>query len=135
MADNERILVVEDDDDIREAMQEALACEGFHVDVAKDGLDALGQLDAGGAGAPLILLDMMMPKMDGEAFLKALRGRPALADAPVVVISGNAAAREKASSLHAAACLVKPFELEELLGLVRRLTGAAAPGGATGRPS
>ena len=115
------VLVVEDDDDIREVMQEALSSEGFHVDVAKDGLDALGKLDDGG-GRPLILLDMMMPKMDGEAFLKALRGRPALADAPVVVISGNAAAREKANSLHAAACLVKPFELDELLGVVRRLT-------------
>jgi CheY-like chemotaxis protein len=123
MSENERILVIEDDDDIREVMQEALASEGFRVDVAKDGLDALGKLDEG-EGAPLILLDMMMPKMDGETFLKALRGRPALADAPVVVISGNAAVREKASSLHAAACLVKPFELDELLGVVRRLTQA-----------
>jgi CheY-like chemotaxis protein len=68
------------------------------------------------------LLDMMMPRMDGETFLRALRARPPLADAPVVVISGNAAAREKANALHAAACLVKPFELDELLGLVRRLT-------------
>jgi DNA-binding response OmpR family regulator len=124
MTDNGQILVIEDDDDIREVMQEALASEGFHVDVArdgKDGLDVLDKLDGGG-GKPLILLDMMMPKMDGEAFLKALRGRPALADAPVVVISGNASVREKASSLHAAACLVKPFELDELLGIVRRLT-------------
>ncbi|HLK91408.1 MAG TPA: response regulator [Polyangia bacterium] len=125
MTEHERILVVEDDDDIREVMQEALASEGFWVDVAKDGLDALGKLDAGGA-APLILLDMMMPRMDGETFLKALRGRPALADAPVVVISGNAAVREKAKNLQAAACLVKPFELDELLGLVRRLTQAQA---------
>jgi CheY-like chemotaxis protein len=125
MHGNERILVVEDDDDIREVMQEALAAEGFRVDVAKDGVDALGKLDEA-APPPLILLDMMMPKMDGETFLKMLRRRPALADAPVVVISGNAAARDKAQRLQAAACLVKPFELDELLGVVRRLTGAAA---------
>jgi CheY-like chemotaxis protein len=121
MGPADRILVVEDDDDIREVVEEVLASEGYRVDVAKDGIDALGKL-AGEARPPLILLDMMMPRMDGETFLRALRARPALADAPVVVISGNAAVREKASALHAAACLVKPFELDELLGLVRRLT-------------
>lgn len=126
MAPGDHILVVEDDDDIREVMQEALASEGFQVDVATDGLDALGKLDGDGRPPPLILLDMMMPKMDGETFLKALRGMPALAEAPVVVISGNAAARETASSLHAAACLVKPFELEDLLGVIRRVNYPAS---------
>ena len=63
---------------------------------------------------------MMMPNMDGETFLGALRGKPALAGVPVVVISGNAVARERARELEAAACLVKPFELDELLGVVRR---------------
>jgi CheY-like chemotaxis protein len=119
----ERILVIEDDDDIREVMQDVLASEGFRVDVARDGLDALRMLEHE-APPPLILLDMMMPRMDGETFLRVLRGRPALADATVVVISGNAATREKAEQLHAAACLVKPFELDELLGLVRSLTSA-----------
>jgi len=122
MAPGDHILVVEDDDDIREVMQEALSSEGFQVDVATDGLDALRKLDGDGRRPPLILLDMMMPKMDGETFLKTLRGMPALAEAPVVVISGNAAARETASNLHAAGCLVKPFELEDLLGVVRRVT-------------
>jgi CheY-like chemotaxis protein len=120
MGPGDRILVVEDDDDIREVVEEVLSSEGYQVDVAKDGIDALGKLD-GAARPPLILLDMMMPRMDGETFLRALRDRPALADAPVVVISGNATVREKASALNASACLVKPFELDELLGLVRRL--------------
>ena len=115
----DRVLVVEDDDDIREVIQYVLAGEGYDVDVAKDGLDALGKLEAN-AQVPMILLDMMMPNMDGETFLRALRNRTALAGAPVVVISGNTAAREKARELHAVACLVKPFELEELLDLVRR---------------
>ena len=120
MVPGDRILVVEDDEDIREVMQEVLTAEGFHVDVATDGIDALGKLEVG-ASPPLILLDMMMPRMDGETFLRALRGNPALADALVVVISGNAAAREKASDFQAVACLVKPFELDEMLGLVRRI--------------
>jgi CheY-like chemotaxis protein len=119
MSPGDRILVVEDDDDIREVMQEALVAEGFLVDVARDGLDALGKLEVG--APPLVLLDMMMPRMDGETFLEALRGRPAVANTPVVVVSGNAAAREKAGKFKAVACLVKPFELDEMLGLVRRI--------------
>jgi CheY-like chemotaxis protein len=118
-----RVLVIEDDDDIREVMKEALASEGYVVDGARDGLDALSKLESQLPPA-LILLDMMMPRMDGEAFLKALRGRSTLATTPVVVISGSAAAREQASQLAAAAFLVKPFELDELLGLIRRLADA-----------
>ena len=121
MIAGDRILVVDDDDDIREVMQELLIAEGFQVDVARDGIDALGKLEAE-ASPPLILLDMMMPRMDGEAFLNALRAKPALAKASVVVISGNGAAREKAGDFQAAGCLVKPFELDELLELVRRIT-------------
>jgi CheY-like chemotaxis protein len=125
MAPGDHILVVEDDDDIREVMQEALSSEGFQVDAAKDGLDALGKLDGDGRHPLLILLDMMMPKMDGETFLKTLRGMPALAEAPVIVISGNAAARETARDLHAAGCLMKPFELEDLLRVVRKVNDPA----------
>jgi len=125
MASDGPILVVEDDDDIRDVMQDILASEGFRVDVAKDGLDALSKLDVG-AEPPLILLDMMMPRMDGEAFLKVLRDKPTLAHAPVVVISGSAAARETARKLQATACLMKPFELDELLGMIRRVMREAA---------
>jgi len=121
MSPGDRILVVDDDDDIREVMQELLVAEGFQVDVARDGLDALGKLDRE-ASPPLILLDMMMPRMDGETFLKMLRGKPALANASVVVISGNGAARDKAGAFQAAGCLVKPFELDELLELVHRIS-------------
>ena len=120
MGPGDRILVVEDDDDIRDTMQEMLASEGFRVDVARDGIDALGKL-AVDADPPLIILDMMMPRMDGETFLKELRGKPTLADSSVIVISGDAAKRQKAGELHVVACLIKPFELEELLGLIRRV--------------
>jgi CheY-like chemotaxis protein len=123
MVTNDRVLVVEDDDDIRDVIEEVLCAEGLRVDVARDGLEALDKLEANGK-PPVILLDMMMPRMDGETFLRHLRDKPALADTPVVVISGNAAVREKAHQLAAVACLVKPFELEELLGLVHRLTRA-----------
>ena len=125
MLASDLVLVIEDDDDIRDVMREVLAAEGFRVETARDGVEALRKLESG-AEKPVILLDMMMPKMDGEAFVKALRSAPALADAPIVVISGSTAAREKAHALGAAACLVKPFELDELLSVVRRLTRTAA---------
>ena len=114
-----RILVVEDDDDIRDTLRELLVAEGYEVDEAKDGTDAFGRLNCG-PHATLILLDMMMPGMDGEAFLTALRHRPELAGVHVVVISGNAKARDRAQELEAEACLVKPFELDDLLGMVHR---------------
>ena len=121
MVATDHVLVIEDDDDIRDVIGEILTAEGLHVDVAKDGQEALDKLEGNGH-PPVILLDMMMPRMDGETFIKHLRDKPALAEAPVVVISGNAAARDKARQLSAAACLVKPFELDELLGVIHRLT-------------
>jgi CheY-like chemotaxis protein len=117
------VLVVEDDDDIRDVIQEVLSSEGLRVDTARDGLEALRKLD-GGADPPVILLDMMMPNMDGETFLHTVRNKPGLADVPVVVMSGNAAARECARDLNAVACLVKPFELEDLLEIVHRFAAA-----------
>jgi len=121
MTHNDRILLVDDDDDIREVMQDVLASEGYWVDVARDGAEALAKLP-GVTPPSLILLDMMMPNMDGETFLQALRSKPQMADARVVVVSGSAGIREKATAMDVAACLVKPFELDELLGVVRRLT-------------
>ena len=116
---NHRILVVEDDDDIRDTLREVLIAEGYEVDVAKDGLDAYSKLQAG-EHASLVLLDMMMPRMDGETFLTTLKRHPELADVRVIVLSGNALARDRAEELAAAACLVKPFELDDLLGVVHR---------------
>ena len=116
----QRILVVEDDDDIRDTLREVLAAEGYDVAEARDGVDAFAHLKEGADHVSLILLDMMMPRMDGETFLVSLKQRPELAGVRVVVISGNAQARDRARELSAAACLVKPFDLEDLLGVVHR---------------
>ena len=115
----ERILVIDDDDDIRAVMEEVLAAAGYQVDVARDGAEGLAKLSGG--APPLILLDMMMPNMDGETFLKTLRGTPLMQDAPVVVVSGSAGVRQRASALDVAGCLEKPFELDDLMGVVSRL--------------
>jgi CheY-like chemotaxis protein len=115
---NTTILVVEDDADIAELIQLILERSGYSVRIATDGLDALQQLRTG-LEPDLILLDLMMPRMDGEQFLKRMRGdhHP---DIPVVILSGHVSAHAKARELHAACCLMKPVESNDLLLAVKQ---------------
>jgi CheY-like chemotaxis protein len=111
------ILIVDDDEDIREVLALILQAEGHRVEVASDGLEALDRL-RGGPAPSLILLDLMMPRLDGEGLMKLLARDSRLAHIPVCIISGHQDAREKASQLGAAGCLVKPIELEQLSALI-----------------
>ena len=111
------ILIVEDDSDIRELMKIFLEADGHRVKLAADGLGAFEELNAG-PRPQLILLDLMMPRMDGEQFLKQLRGSR-FANVPVVIMSGHSAAEKKAAELKAASCLMKPVEVDQLLKTVR----------------
>jgi CheY-like chemotaxis protein len=113
-----RILIVDDDEDIREVLSLILRAEGHEVEEAIDGLDALARLRERGPPS-LILLDMMMPRLDGEGFMKALKGDPRFSHVPVWVLSGHPAAREKALRLGAAGCLVKPVELEQVSAILQ----------------
>ncbi len=117
-AANAFVMIVDDDEDIREIAKLLLEGEGHCVATAADGLDAWQQLE-GGESPSLILLDLMMPRMDGEQFLHALRASPRAA-IPVVIMSGHNAASVKARELTANGCLTKPIELEELFETVRR---------------
>lgn len=121
------ILVVDDDDSIREVLTCVLQAYGFRVLGAADGVDALDRLRAGPAPR-LILLDMMMPRMDGEELMRQLRAAPGLRAVPVVVMSGQSEARARARALGAEGCLVKPVELDELLSTVRWFTEKRAVG-------
>ena len=120
-----RILIAEDDDDIRDLLQLILSSEGHDVEVSADGCEALERLRAGSQPS-LIILDMMMPRLDGEGFLRAMRNDPNVPDIPVVIISGHQAARQKAAEFKVAGCLVKPIELDELSALVRSVGGQGA---------
>jgi CheY-like chemotaxis protein len=113
-----KVLIIDDDADIRELLKIVLEADGYHVNIAVDGADALTQLGAG-LWPALILLDLMMPRLDGEQFMKKMRGTR-YAKIPVVLLSGHSAAAKKADDLHAASCLNKPVEVEELLDTVRR---------------
>jgi CheY-like chemotaxis protein len=113
------VLVVEDDEDIRETLVEILEDEGYHATGAANGRDALERLRSA-AFPHLILLDLMMPVMNGWEFRSEQQRDPVLAAIPVVVVSGVDNVPEKAASLDAAAYLAKPIEIKTLLDLVQR---------------
>ncbi len=106
-ADGQIVLVVEDDEDIRETVAELLRAEGYSVATAGNGAEAIAYLRTNRKPC-LMILDLMMPVMDGWAVLATLRDDPELAPAlPVVVMS-------------AAATLAKPVAVDVLLDTVRR---------------
>jgi len=108
------VLVVDDELDIREAVTEVLSYEGHEVITACEGTEALRKCQA--LQPDLVLLDLMMPGMNGWEFRLAQLRDPTIADIPVVVLS----ALGRVSSIDALAFLPKPFGLDDLLDLVRR---------------
>src|SRR5205085_12014163 len=84
-----RVLVVEDDHDVREALVEALEASDYHPMAAANGSEALQRLRSGSEPPCVILLDVMMPVMDGREFREEQRRDPALAEIPVVVLSAH----------------------------------------------
>ena len=108
-----RVLVVEDDPDVREALADALADHGFEVACATDGREALRILRE--RAADVIVLDLMMPGMNGWQFRAEQKKDPALAHLPIVVVSASGH-----RDIDATAFLDKPFEVEALLALIAR---------------
>jgi CheY-like chemotaxis protein len=107
------ILVIEDDEIVRRAIQMVLEWEGYHVDCAGNGQQALDFLRAGNR-PDLILLDVMMPVLDGEEFRKEQLRDPLLASIPVIVVS----AASFAVAVNAVHHIQKPFEVQELLDAI-----------------
>ncbi len=117
-----RILYVEDEPDIRVVAQMALEAVGkFTVIPCASGQEALNA--APGAGADLLLLDVMMPGMDGPSTLKALRDMPATANTPVIFMTAKVQASEIAAykALGALDVIPKPFDPMELSALIQQI--------------
>ena len=114
------ILVIDDDDDIRETVLECLVDSGHAAVGASGAMEALEMLGRGEQTPALILLDLMMPGMNGGEFRAEQLKDPALARIPVIVLSADANAEAKAAELGAAGCLKKPVRLHTLLEVVRR---------------
>jgi CheY-like chemotaxis protein len=110
------VLIVEDDADLREMMAQLLALEGYHTAAVSNGREALDYL-RNGEKPNLILLDLMMPVMDGWEFRRRQEADPALAPVPVVILS--ALDQSRAADVSADAFLKKPLDFDRLLQLVR----------------
>lgn len=115
-----RVLLVDDDEDMRVLLAELLAAEGYLVDTVQDGREALASLRAGEIEPSLILLDLMMPVISGWRFLTQRLTDPALRAVPVIVISAVSRAHETLADLDVAESLPKPLRLEHLLEAIER---------------
>jgi CheY-like chemotaxis protein len=119
------VLVVEDDADVRETVAEALEDQGYRVSSAVNGLHALRLLREQSLRPDVILLDMMMPELDGWGFRAEQQKEPALAAIPVVVFTAYGVPNDTAQQLGAAGFLRKPVHLDELLSTLRRVRQGA----------
>lgn len=117
------VLVVDDEPNIVETLSFVLEMEGFRVATAEDGEQALAQVAA--LRPPVVVLDAMMPRRDGFDVCRTIKADPGLAGVHVVMLTamGQKADRERAIAAGADHFMTKPFDEEELLALLRRLTG------------
>ena len=118
-AEQARVLVIDDDPGLRELLQLCLEDEGYAVAVSINGRDGLDRLQRW--RPRVILLDLMMPVMDGWTFRAEQLARDDLARIPVVVLSAAHQARRQAEMLGAAAIIEKPFDLDSLCATVTTL--------------
>jgi two-component system response regulator MprA len=121
-----RILIVEDNSDLRSLLEDALDDAGYEVRAVGNGAEALELADRWRPDA--IVLDLMMPVMDGPSFLRQRRDVPPLASIPVLVLTAHPFHHRVLDGLNATLLLRKPYDLDDLLGAVEALCA-----GQTGR--
>lgn len=122
-----KILVVDDDVSLRAMFCEMLEAEGYEVETATNGRDALQQLDSHPVEAALV--DMMMPVMDGLELCRKLREVAATSSLPIILMSAGSNVVSKAREVQATAALVKPFDMDGLLDLIDQLLARPGNGG------
>jgi CheY-like chemotaxis protein len=111
------VLVVEDHADLRDMLAVLLSSEGYDVQTAQNGAEALTSLAA--ARPDVILLDLMMPVMSGDEFRERQLADPRYKDVPVICMTAAHDGRERAARMHADAYFQKPLDFDSLLGAVR----------------
>ncbi len=116
-----RVLIVDDEEGFRDGVADLLSMEGYSVSVARDAVEAVRLVPE--FRPEVILLDLRMPLLDGEGFLRGMNGLPASARVPVVLISAKEDLASIASRTGAAGYLSKPFEAPQLLSMLDRLLG------------
>jgi chemosensory pili system protein ChpA (sensor histidine kinase/response regulator) len=121
------VMIVDDSPSVRRVSSNLIKNVGWIPVQAKDGLDALEQLQAGETRPDLMMLDIEMPRMDGYQLLSSLRSLAAFRHLPVVIVSSRSSEkhRQKAFDLGATEYLVKPYQEEQVVTLIRRLVQEA----------
>ncbi len=114
-----RVLIVDDEEGFRDGVADLLRMEGYEVSVASDAVEAVRVLPE--FRPEVILLDLRMPHLDGEGFLRGMGGLPASKRVPVVLISAKEDVEEIATRTGAAGYLNKPFEAPQLLSLLEKV--------------
>ena len=119
-----RILLMDDDELLREALRIVLQGAGYEVMEAKDGQDALAKLTVP-LSLSMVVTDLNMPAMDGIGLIQRLRAHPNYKYVPIVVLTTESAAAKKqaARSAGATAWIVKPFRPEQLVAVVQKVLG------------
>jgi DNA-binding response OmpR family regulator len=112
------LFVVDDDEDLRDTMREALQAAGFEVQESGDGATALAQLQRGAEPPDMILLDLVLPDCDGFDFRARQLADARLAAIPVLVLSGARDVRAIAAALRVTGYLQKPFTARRLLEVI-----------------
>jgi CheY-like chemotaxis protein len=113
------VLVIDDHDDVREGLRMILESEGWRVETASDGREALNKI-TGGLRPCIVLLDLMSPVMNGLEFRQELRNHPDLLPTPILAYSGLTNVREKARQLAANQSVKLPAEIDRLIAAVRQ---------------
>ncbi len=122
-----KVLVVDDDLNILDLLAVILEENGFHVDQARNGREALELVAQ--CRPDVLVLDLMMPVLDGWGVARALRADPATSSLPILVVSAARNVEAEARQLGASGWITKPFDLEELLYALRGLLGSSMPSG------
>jgi CheY-like chemotaxis protein len=125
-----RLLIIEDDEDIADSLAQVFSARGYRVEIASNGQQALDHARAAGARPDAILLDLLMPVMDGPAFLRARSTEPALASTPVIVITAQPTVAEGQPVY---ARFAKPLPLKQLVEAVHRACHGSPAGGSSSR--
>jgi CheY-like chemotaxis protein len=123
---NTPILVVDDDEEILRMTSFVLRQLGYEVQTANDGAGGIASLKSAGKVPCLILLDLMMPVMDGAAFRKKLREIPSAANVPVIILSGDTELATKAAEMSVAGFEQKPISVERLAAVAAKYCKAAS---------
>lgn len=119
------VLVIEDEADVRESLIDWLTSNGYDAKAASNGREALRLLRAGEPAPDAILLDLMMPVMDGLSFRWEQLADPKLASIPVVILSAQGKCLESAVELNTAGCIKKPCRPEAIIAVLSRICQAS----------